>query len=274
MTIRLAHDVGMNKVVEYPIRMGVYDKLPAYLSNSIGAYETTLIRLTAGYAQFVNGGRKVTPKLMDRIQDRNGKTVYREDPRACDGCNAWNWHGQAEPLLPDTRAQTLDPRTAYQIVSLLQGVVQYGTGKTVSAVGKPLAGKTGTSNDSKDTWFVGFSPDLVCGVFVGFDDPRTLGRVEQGATTAAPIFRNFMKEALADEPPIPFRVPPGIVLVSVDRITGAPESASAPTAIPEAFKSGTEPGSASYLEQTAVQSQETKATGPGTTVDQGTGGLY
>ncbi|HEY1962953.1 MAG TPA: penicillin-binding protein 1A, partial [Rhizomicrobium sp.] len=182
MTIRLAHDVGMDKVVQYPIRMGVYDKLPAYLSNSIGAYETTLIRLVAGYAQFVNGGKKVTPKLIDRIQDRNGKTIYREDARACDGCNTWDWHNQAEPLLPDTRPQTLDPRTAYQIVSLLQGVVQYGTGKIVSEVGKPLAGKTGTSNDSKDVWFIGFSPDLVCGVFVGYDDPRTLGRREQGAT--------------------------------------------------------------------------------------------
>ena len=208
MTIRLAHDVGMTKVVDYPIRMGVYDKLPAYLSNSIGAYETTLIRLTDGYAQFVNGGKKVTPRLIDRIQDRNGSTIYREDPRACDGCNTWGWHDQAEPLLPDMRTQTLDPRTAYQIVSLLQGVVQYGTGKIVSTVGKPLAGKTGTSNEAKDVWFVGFSPDLVCGVFVGFDDPRTLGGREQGATVAAPIFRDFMKEALADEPAIPFRVPP------------------------------------------------------------------
>jgi penicillin-binding protein 1A len=276
MTIRLAHDVGMNKVVEYPIRMGVYDKLPAYLSNSIGAYETTLLRLTQGYAQFVNGGKRVTAKLIDRIQDRNGDTIYREDPRACDGCNTWNWHDQAEPLLPDTRAQTVDPRTAYQIVSLLQGVVQYGTGKIVSAVGKPLAGKTGTSNESKDVWFVGFSPDLVCGVFVGFDDPRTLGGREQGATVAAPIFRDFMKNALAEEPAIPFRVPPGITLVSVDRISGAPESAGSGSAIQEAFKSGTEPGSGSYQDETASQAAEKKpvATGPGTTVDEGTGGLY
>jgi penicillin-binding protein 1A len=264
----------MDKVVQYPIRMGVYDKLPAYLSNSIGAYETTLIRLGAGYAQFVNGGKKVSPKLIDRIQDRNGNTIYREDPRACDGCNTWNWHNQAEPLLPDMRPQTLDPRTAYQIVSLLQGVVQYGTGKVVSAVGKPLAGKTGTSNDSKDTWFIGFSPDLVCGVFVGFDDPRTLGGREQGATVAAPIFRDFMKDALADEPAIPFRVPPGVILVSVDRISGEPTSASSATAIQEAFKSGTEPGAADYLDQAAAQVEQKPATGPGTTVDEGTGGLY
>jgi penicillin-binding protein 1A len=276
MTIRLAHDVGMDKVVQYPIRMGVYDKLPAYLSNSIGAYETTLIRMTAGYAQFVNGGKKVTPKLIDRIQDRNGDTIYREDARVCDGCNTWDWHNQSEPLLPDTRQQTLDPRTAYQVVSLLEGVVQYGTGKIVSRVGKPLAGKTGTSNDSKDTWFIGFSPDLVCGVFVGFDNPRTLGRVEQGATTAAPIFRDFMKDALADEPATPFRTPPGIILVSVDRITGEPESSGSAGAIQEAFKSGTEPGAASYLDQAAATqtAQKPVNTTQGPTVDEGTGGLY
>ncbi len=273
MTIRLAHDVGMDKVVRYPIEMGVYDKLPAYLSNSIGAYETTLMRLTAGYAQFVNGGKKIVPTLIDRIQDRNGKTIYRHDSRTCDGCNTWDWHNQAEPLLPDTRTQTLDPRTAYQVVSLLQGVVEHGTGKVVSQVGKPLAGKTGTSNDSKDTWFVGFSPDLVCGVFVGFDGPRTMGRREQGATAAAPIFRDFMKEALAGDPPIPFRVPPGIVLVPVDRISGEPASPGAATAIMEAFKSGTEPGASSYTDAGTTQAAE-KNTGPGRDVDEGTGGLY
>jgi penicillin-binding protein 1A len=275
MTIRLAHDVGMEKVVQYPLSMGVYDKLPAYLSNSIGAYETTLIRLVQGYSQFVNGGKKVEATLIDRVQDRNGKTIFRHDTRACDGCNTWDWHDQAEPLLPDTRPQTLDPRTAYQIVSLLQGVVLYGTGRSVSAVGKPLAGKTGTSNDSKDTWFIGFSPDLACGVFVGYDDPRTLGRLEQGATTAAPIFRDFMKDALADQPATPFRIPPGITLVSVDRVTGAPEGAGVPTAIAEAFKSGTEPGSASYIDEKASAAQtDQPKNGPGNTVDQGTGGLY
>jgi penicillin-binding protein 1A len=276
MTVRLAHDLGMNNVVKLPIRFGVYDHLPPLLANSLGAYETTLIRMVTGYSEFVNGGKKVSASLIDRIQDRNGRTIWRHDTRKCEGCNDPSWHGQEEPLLADPREQILDPRTAYQIVSMLQGVVQRGTAAySVGAqINKPLAGKTGTSSDAKDTWFIGFSPDLTCGVFVGFDNPRTLGPREQGATVAAPIFRDFMKEALADEPPIPFRVPPGITLVSVDRITGAPEAASAPGAIMEAFKSGTEPGSASYLEQTAVQTQETKSTGPGTTVDQGTGGLY
>jgi penicillin-binding protein 1A len=271
MTIRLASQVGMDKVVKYPIRFGVYDKLPAYLSNSIGAYETTLMRMTTGYAEFVNGGKKIDATLIDRIQDRNGKDIYRHDPRDCRGCNTPTWHNQSEPLLPDTREQIIDPRTAYQIVSMLEGVVQYGTGKVVKSVGKPLGGKTGPSNDSKDTWFIGFSPDLTCGVFVGFDNPRTLGRYEQGATAAAPIFRDFMKGALESQPATPFRVPAGIDLVPVNRITGAPAALGGPLTILEAFKAGTEPGIAVSDETNNLSAQ---GKGPATDVDQGTGGLY
>jgi penicillin-binding protein 1A len=270
MTIRLAYEVGMKNVVPYPIRFGVYDTLTPWLSNAIGAADTTLVRLTTGYAEFVNGGKKINATLIDRIQDRNGRDIYRHDPRFCEGCNG-RWQNQAEPLLPDDREQVIDPRTAYQIVSLLQGVVQHGTGIAVSAVGKPLAGKTGTTNDSKDTWFVGFSPDLVCGVFVGFDNPRTLGRREQGATAAAPIFRDFMKGALADQPATPFRVPPGIDLVTIDRHSGALVNSGDPGAIQEAFKSGTEPGLASA---DSDQPQNPNDNKPGATVDQGTGGLY
>ncbi|MGH6871208.1 MAG: penicillin-binding protein 1A [Rhizomicrobium sp.] len=269
MTIRIAAAVGMDKVVQYPIRFGVYDKLPPYLSNSIGAYETTLIRMTTGYSEFVNGGKKINATLIDRIQNRNGLNVYRHDPRDCQSCNQPTWHNQDEPLLPDTREQIIDPRTAYQIVSLLEGVVQYGTGVSVKAVGKPIAGKTGTSNESKDVWFIGFSPDLACGVFVGFDNPRTLGRMEQGATVAAPIFRDFMEGALADQPATPFRVPPGIDLVSVDRVTGAMTSPNDPHSLLEAFKAGTEPGLAinGPLDNNANNN-------PAADVSQGTGGLY
>ncbi|MGD0190369.1 MAG: penicillin-binding protein 1A [Rhizomicrobium sp.] len=271
MTIRLAAAVGMKNVVPYPIRFGVYDTLTPWLSNAIGAADTTLMRMTTGYAEFVNGGKKIIPTLIDRIQDRNGVDIYRHDPRKCEGCND-AWHDQQEPLLPDDRQQIIDPRTAYQIVSLLEGVVQRGTGVSVKAVGKPLAGKTGTTNDSKDTWFIGFSPDLACGVFVGFDNPRTLGRLEQGATVSAPIFRDFMKGALADQPPTPFRVPPGIDLVPVDPHTGALVSANDPSAIQEAFKAGTEPGLA---DQGPLNATDANANNPnGKTVDQGTGGLY
>jgi penicillin-binding protein 1A len=209
--------------------------------------------------------------LIDRIQDRDGRTIWRHDARQCEGCDA-DWRRQQEPLLADVRPQVLDPRTAYQIVSLLQGVVQYGTGRTVSTVGKPLAGKTGTSNDAKDTWFIGFSPDLAAGVFVGFDNPRTLGRVEQGATCAAPIFRDFMKDALSDKPPTPFRVPPGISFISVNRITGQPEGPGGPGSIMEAFKAGTEPGIA--IDSAAPVSDENAASNAQTDITQSAGGLY
>jgi penicillin-binding protein 1A len=238
MTIRLAQAIGMDKVVQYPIKFGAYDRLQPFLSNSIGASETTLLKQVTGYSVFVNGGKRIIPSLIDRIQDRNGKTIWRHDGRPCDGCDVADWHGQAEPLLADTREQVLDPQTAYQIVSLLEGVVLRGTGRSILAVGKPLAGKTGTSNDSKDVWFVGFSPDLVCGVYAGFDNPRSLGGIEQGATVAAPIFRDFMKGALSNTPGIPFRPAPGIEIVSIDYHSGAPS----PGGIPEVFKPNTAPG--------------------------------
>ena len=247
MTVRLAAQMGMDKVVPLPIRMGVYDKLPPLLANSLGSYETTLIRIVTGYSEFVNGGKKIQASLIDRIQDRNGRTIWRHDARDCEGCNDAAWHDQQEPLLADTREQVLDPRTAYQMVSMLEGVVLYGTGRSVAAVGKPLGGKTGTSQDSQSVWFIGFSPDLAAGVYVGFDNPRTLGKDnigqdEQGATVSAPIFRDFMKNALADSPPTPFRVAPGIELVSIDRLSGDPEPPGSRGAIMEAFKAGTAPG--------------------------------
>ena len=249
MTVRLADELGMDKIVPLPIRMGVYDKLPPLLANSLGAYETTLIRMVTGYSEFVNGGKKIQPSLIDRIQDRNGRTIWRHDARNCEGCNDAAWHDQEEPLLADTRPQVLDPRTAYQMVSILEGVVQRGTGRSVLAVGKPVAGKTGTSSDSQSVWFIGFSPDLAAGVYVGFDNPRTLGKdsigqEEQGATVSAPIFRDFMKAALADQPPTPFRLAPGIEEISVNAYSGEPTSPGAPGSIMEAFKAGTAPGEA------------------------------
>jgi len=276
MTVRLAQAVGMDKIVPYPVRFGVYNHLDPLLANALGSTSTTLLRMATGYAEFVNGGKKITPSLVDQIQDRNGISIWKHDPRNCEGCNSPDWHAQQEPLLPDTREQIIDPRTAYQIVSMLQGVVQYGTGQSVLAVGKPLAGKTGTSNDSRDVWFVGFSPDLVCGVYVGFDNPRTLGKMEQGATVAAPIFRDFMKGALADDPPTPFRVPPGIEFVSVDRLTGAPVPDGAPGSLEEAFKAGTAPGDPGAPPPIIIGGdvpEGSTSTAP-TGVEEGTGGLY
>jgi penicillin-binding protein 1A len=286
MTVRLAYTLGMDKVVPYPIRFGVYDKLPPLLANSLGAYETTLLRLVTGYSEFVNGGKKIQASLIDRIQDRNGKTIWRHDGRECEGCDNNDWSGQQEPLLADTREQVIDPRTAYQIVSMLEGVVQRGTGVSVRAVGKPLAGKTGTSSEARDTWFIGFSPDLAAGVFVGFDNPRTLGGHEQGATAAAPIFRDFMKGALADAPPTPFRVAPGIEEIPIDWKSGNLDEPGTPGAIIEAFKAGTAPGEANAASLATVTAGDvgTPVTGtPGQTapsrstagdIGEGTGGLY
>ena len=238
MTVRLAEALGMEKVADYAQRFGIYDNLPRQLSMALGAGETTPLKLTAAYAMLVNGGKRVRPTLIDRIQDRNGKTIFSHDLRFCEGCSVQRFSGQDMPVLPDIREQLVDPVSAYQMVSILEGVVQRGTGTSIKAVGKPLAGKTGTSNDSNDVWFVGFSPDLAVGVFVGFDDPATLGHKETGGSIAAPIFRDFMMEALKDKPPTPFRVPPGVRLVRVDARSGKPAMPGDAKAIYEAFKGG------------------------------------
>jgi penicillin-binding protein 1A len=192
---------------------------------------------------FDNGGRRVKPTLIDRIQDRYGHTVYKHDERECRGCSADKWADQPEPALVDRREQVLDPMTAYQITSIMEGVVQRGTATTLREVGKPVAGKTGTTNDEKDAWFIGFTPDIVTGVYIGYDKPRHLS-FPGGATgghLAAPIVRDFLKTALADKPAVPFRVPPGIKLVRVDHKTGLRAGPGTERPILEAFKPGTAP---------------------------------
>ena len=221
MTVRLAQTIGMPKVVEYAERFNVIENMAPHLSMSLGAGETTLLRMTAAYGMMVNGGKRIQPSLIDRIQDHRGHTIFRHDLRECDLCRAETWETQAVPQVPDDREQIADPRRAYQIVSMLQGVVDRGTGRKIkNKVDKPLGGKTGTTNDSLDTWFVGFSPDLAVGVFIGFDEPKPLGNKETGGRVAAPVFRDFMAEALADQPATPFRIPPGLSLVRVNAETG------------------------------------------------------
>lgn len=241
MTVRLAQNIGMEAVVEYAKRFGVVEKLEPMLSMSLGSGETTLMRLTTAYAMLVNGGKRIRPTLIDKIQDRTGKTIFRHHRRKCDACRETEWDAEQEPALPDNREQIADPKTAYQIVSMLEGVVKRGTGRRISTIGKPLAGKTGTTNDSRDTWFVGFSPDLAVGVYIGFDNPKPLGKGETGSSVAAPVFKKFMEEALKDQPAIPFRVPPGLQLVRVDPGTGRPPSPGARSSILEAFLPGTVP---------------------------------
>jgi penicillin-binding protein 1A len=241
MTVRLAQDVGMPLIGEYAKRFGVYDSLPPYLSFALGAGETTLLRMVGAYAMFDNGGRKIQPTLIDRIQDRYGRTIYRHDSRECRDCEAEKWENQSEPVLVDKRDRVLDPMTAYQITSMMEGVVQRGTATVVKEVGKPIAGKTGTTNDEKDAWFIGFSPDLVVGMYLGYDKPRHLGKGATGGVLAAPVVRDFMKVALADKPAVPFRVPAGIKLIRIDPKTGMRAGPGDQRVILEAFKPGTAP---------------------------------
>lgn len=253
MTVRLADHLGMKTVVEYAQRFGIADDMKPYLSYALGAGETTLLKLTNAYAMLVNGGKKITPTIVDRIQDRRGKTVYSYDSRPCPNCgNMIRWDGQSTPEVPDGREQIADERTTYQMVSILEGVVQRGTAAKLAALGRPLAGKTGTTNKSKDTWFIGFSPDLVVGVFVGFDDPKSLGKRETGGSAAAPVFGSFMQEALKNTPPTPFRVPPGIKNVRINADTGRAAQPGDQHVIWEAFVTGTEPNLDDYVLDTNV----------------------
>ncbi|NQW09930.1 MAG: transglycosylase domain-containing protein, partial [Alphaproteobacteria bacterium] len=243
MTVRLAQTIGMERVVDYAKRFNIVDDMEPHLSYALGAGETTLLRLTTAYGMLVNGGRKITPALIDRVADRHGKTVFRHDSRPCHGCNAGRWDGGPPPALPDNRPRLVDPASAYQVVSMLEGVVKRGTGRRIAELGKTLAGKTGTTNDNTDTWFIGFSPDLAVGVFVGFDQPRTLGRADTGSNVAAPLFKLFMAEALDGVPVADFRIPAGVRLIWIDHATGARAAPGATAAILEPFKPGTGPDS-------------------------------
>ena len=226
MTVRLANAVGMNKVVELSKKMGVADNLQPNLSVSLGAGETTPYRLTAAYSAFVNGGRRVDPYLIEYIQDRNGETIYRGDRRNCRECGR-GFSGQESPRLQPRGAQVIDPITAYQISSMLEGVVQRGTAASARGLGRWIGGKTGTTNDYRSAWFVGFSTDIVVGVFIGFDDNRSLGSGETGATTPVPIFNQFMQAALKERPARPFVRPRNAIFRTV-------------RGVEEAFRPGTE----------------------------------
>ena len=274
MTVRLARDIGMPLVVEYAKKFGVYDNLPPYLSASLGAGETTVLRMVTAYSMFDNGGYPIKATLIDRIQDRWGNTIYKHDERICEACDATKWDNQDEPKLVDKRKDprnaVIDPLTAYQITSIMEGVIQRGTGIAIKEVGKHLAGKTGTTNEAKDLWFVGYSPNIAFGVFMGYDKPRSLGDSAQAALYTAPIFRDFMKLALKDTPDTPFRVPAGIKLISVDVHSGMRSNGAG--SIMEAFKPGTSPpesyNAGEGIADIAPPPEVEKAVGSGT------GGLY
>ena len=274
----------MPLIGEYARRFGVYDELPNYLSYALGAGETTAMRMVTAYSMLANGGRRVKPTLIDRIQDRYGHTIFKHDQRECRGCDApGGWKNQPEPQLIDRREQVLDSMTAYQITELMEGVVQAGTATVVREVGKPIAGKTGTTNEAKDAWFVGFSPDIAVAIYMGYDKPRPLGKgnAATGGHLAAPIARDFLKLALADKPAVPFKVPAGIKLIRVVSKTGmrAGPGETGGTIL-EAFKPGTAPpdnysviGVADADGRGAPASQQQQPDS-GFFMRPGTGGLY
>jgi penicillin-binding protein 1A len=246
MTVRMAQQMGMPRVVKVAHDFGIADKMAAYLPMALGAVDTTLLRMTMAHAMLANGAREITPSLIDRVQDRNGKTVYRHEPRVCNNCGeAPDGQKPTPPEIVDNRQPFHDPATVFQVVNMMMGVTTRGTAAQIGIdfPGRQIAGKTGTTNDSRDTWFIGSVPDLTIGVYVGFDEPRTLGRQEQGSLTAAPIYEGVARVVFKDKPLTPFRIPPGLRIVKVNHDSGQPTYPGDPQAIDEAFKPGTEPGS-------------------------------
>lgn len=242
MTVRLAQNIGMKNVAETARQFGIEDDMQPRLSYALGAGETTLLRMTRAYAILVNGGKRVDPTFIDRIQDRRGVTLFKHDNRPCSACGPKiRWEDQMVPEVPQAGEQVVDPRVAYQMVSIMEGVVQRGTATRLKALNRPVAGKTGTTNDSRDVWFMGFTPDMVVGVYVGYDQPRSLGKKETGGSVAAPIFGDFVGAALKDVPAVPFRIPAGVRLIPVDPRTGNRTSPTAPNMIWEAFLPGQSP---------------------------------
>ncbi len=244
MTVRLAHYIGMDKVKTIAETFGIFDVMPPFLPLSLGAGETTVLRMTTAYAMLANGGKRIQPSFIDHVQDRHGRTIFRHDTRPCPLCRGLPWTADMRvPDVPDTRETIADPRTVYQIVSILEGVTQRGTAVRLRSLNRPLAGKTGTTNESRDTWFMGFSPDLAVGLYIGFDQPEPLGRRETGSSVALPVFKQVMEQALAGEPTKPFRVAKGVSLVRVNPKTGALAEPGETPVIWEAFLPGTDPGS-------------------------------
>jgi len=236
MTVRISQNVGLEKILKLSKDLNIYEEIPELLSVSLGSAETTLMNITSAYASFVNGGKKISPIIIDRIQDRRGKTIFNSDKRECLECDRLIENSNKFPKIKDNNIQVISKETAYQITSMLEGVVERGTGKKLRDLNVPLAGKTGTTNNNYDAWFVGFSSNLVIGVYVGFDNPQTLGRYETGAKAALPIFKKFVEKALYREDFKPFTIPEGIVFSAINYETGEKENLGKQKAIIEAFK--------------------------------------
>ena len=240
MTVRIAQEIGMETVARYAERFGVYDPMRPFLANSLGAQETTLFKMVAAYAMFANGGERVEPTLVDRVQDRFGRTIYRHDTRDCIDCKTANLPAGEGVTIRSERERVMDAVTAYQLTSMMEGVVTRGTASSAVNLPVPVAGKTGTTNDAKDVWFVGYTSNIVAGCYMGYDQPRSLGSGASGGGLCAPVFQKFMQEAVAKFGGTDFRVPPGGRWVKIDRFTGAllPEDATGPNVQVEYFREG------------------------------------
>lgn len=278
MTVRLAHNMGMNTVAEYAERFGIYHKMPPLLAMSLGAGETTILRMVSAYAVIANGGKQIEPSLIDRIQDRYGKTIFRQEKRICKDCNTSRWENQDEPEIIDNREQVLDPMTAYQITSMMEGVISRGTAAGKIHIKGPIAGKSGTTNDNKDAFFIGYTPDLVAGLYIGYDNPISLGPNATGGSLAAPIFDLFMQDATKGVLPSRFVIPQGMSLIPVNRRTGMLAREGDPDMIIEAFKPGTGPAEVySVIDENSNTSSEEilrKSPQANQAINSGVQGLY
>ena len=237
MTVRISQDLGLNKIINLSKNLGIYDNPNELLSISLGSAETTLLKLTSAYCSFVNGGKLVNPKLIDRIQDSEGNTIFKTEDRYCESCKNISFLSDEVPVIKDNFKQIFSSQTAYQITSILEGATKRGTAKKLQDLNLDIAGKTGTTNKNTDTWFIGFTSDLVVGVYVGYDEPRTLGKFETGAKTAMPIFKSFIKRAIKKENTRPFKIPEKITLMVVDSQTGKKVSFNSKKTLIESFKS-------------------------------------
>ena len=236
MTVRIAQELGIKKIVNFSKQLGIYDNPEELLSISLGSAETTLLKLTSAYCVFVNGGKKIKPILIDRIQDSEGKTFFNTETRTCKNCNQVSYTSKTIPKISDNFDQILSPQSAYQIISMLEGAVQRGTSKGLRNLNLDIAGKTGTTNKNNDTWFIGFTSKLVIGVYIGMDEPQSLGRYETGAKTAMPVFKNFVKKAIKKKDAKPFKVAPNITMIVVEPFTGKKASFGSKETIIEVFK--------------------------------------
>jgi penicillin-binding protein 1A len=237
MTVRIAQNLGIDKVVSFSKELGIYENPEELLSISLGSAETTLLKLTSAYSAIVNGGKLVEPILIDRVQDSEGNTIVNNEKRSCIDCNQISFTSETYPKIIDNYKQVFSPQTAYQITSILEGAIQRGTGKKLKKLKLNLGGKTGTTNKNTDAWFIGFTSNLVIGVYVGMDNPSPLGKYETGSKAALPIFRDFIKEAVNKSDARPFKVSDGITMMIVDPITGQKANLSSKKTIMEAYKS-------------------------------------